>query len=180
MKPTYDRIIVRVNLRQKDEINIGGLTVKMAPQYEKNHREKSPVVAEVIQGNDQIRSGQIICCHHNHFYHPSPYFLYDDLFSIPFNQTIFGIFDTGGGLIPTCGNIICERVDVETLLPVPDDQKRQYTDRYKVLDPGWTKYKEKQMIFTRPYSGYEIVYVWDKIERRIIKVDSQMVCGVLK
>lgn len=180
MLPVNNRIIVRVNMAQKNEITIGGVTVRTAHKYENNYREKSPVVAEVVEGNDQIRTGQIICCHHNHFYHPSPYFLYDDLYSIPFNKTIFGTFDSGGNLSPTCGNMVCLKVDVETLLPVPPEERKQHIDRYIVDDPGWTIYKEGQMVFTRPHSGYEIVYVWNNVERRIVKVDSEMVCGVAK
>jgi hypothetical protein len=177
--PVNQKIIVRVNMKQKDEIKVGDTLVKMALKYEKNHREKSPVVAEVVHGNDLIKTGQIICTHHNHFYPPSPYFLYDDLFSIPCNKTIFGVFDSAGHLIPVCGNMVCQTVDIETPLPVPPEQRKKHIDRYVIQDPGWTVYKKEQTVFTRPYSGYEIVYVWQNIERRVIKVDSEMVCGVL-
>lgn len=180
MLPVNNRIIVRVNMAQKNEITIGGVTVRTALKYEKNYREKSPVVAEVVDGNDQIRTGQVICCHHNHFYHPSPYFLYDDLYSIPFNKAIFGTFDLDGDLSPTCGNMVCYNIDVETLLPVPPEERKRHINRYLIKDPGWTMHKVGQTIFTRPHSGYEIVYVWNNVEKRVIKVDSEMVCGVLK
>lgn len=180
MIPANDRLIVRVNMKQKDFMQIGDVVLKMANLYAVNYREKSPVIAEVVDGNDQIRTGQIICCHHNHYQQPSPYYLYDDLFSIPFNKTIFATFDSDGMLHPVCGNMLCRRVDIESKLQLPADQQKQYVDRYIVSDPGWTIYKPGQLIFTRPFSGYEIVYIWNNIEIRCVKVDSDMVCGVLR
>lgn len=180
MQPANNKLIVRVNMAQKNFMKIGDAVLKTALLYEKNYREKSPVIAEVIDGNDQIRTGQIICCHHNHFYPPSPYFLYDDLYSIPFNQTIFGTFDSDGKLTPVCGNMICEKVDIVTQFPLPVDQVKQHIDRYVIKDAGWTNYKPGQLVFTRPHSGYVIVYNWGNIETRVVKVDSSMVCGLLK
>jgi hypothetical protein len=180
MIPTNNKIIVRVNLKQKDFMEIGGVTIRMALPFENNYREKSPVIAEVVQGNEQIRRGQLICTHHNHFYSPSPYYLMDDLYSIPFNKTIFGIFGIDGRLEPTCGNMICEKIDIETAIPLPIEQRKKHIDRYSIKNPGWTKYKIAQTIFTRPDSGYEIVYIWQNIENRVVKVDSEMICGILK
>lgn len=174
------KITVRVNRDQKNEFLIGGVRVASALKYENNHREKQPVIAEVVDGNEYIRTGQIICSHHNHYSENSPYYLYDDLYNIPFSKTIFGVFDSQGNLSPTCGNMICEMIDVETTLPLPPSQRQQHIHRYKILDAGWTKYKPNQIIFTRPYSGYVIVYVWDGEERRVVKVDSEMVCGILQ
>lgn len=179
MRPTHDRILVRVNMKQKDEMRIVDVLVRTALPFETNYREKSPVIAEVVEGNEQLRSGQIICCHHNHFYPPSPFFLQDDLYSIPFNKTIFGVFNLQGELLPMCGNMICEAIPVETPLPLPPELQKLHIDRYRVLLPGGTPYKKGWIVFTRPNAGYVIVYHWDSIEKRILKVDCEQVCGVL-
>ena len=105
MIPVNGKIICRVDMAQKSSIKIGDIEVRMAMDYESNHRIKSPVIAVVVDGNSVLKKDDIIICHHNHFYHPSPYFLQDDLYSIPFNHTIFGVIDENGGLNPVCGNV---------------------------------------------------------------------------
>lgn len=179
MKPTHDRIIVRVNINQKDEMLLGDVLVQMTPLFETNYREKSPVVAEVVEGNEHLRRGNIICCHHNHFQEHSPYYLYDDLYSIPFNKTIFGKFDADGNIFPVCGNMICEYIYPESEFILPEEERKPLISQYTVVDPGWTIYRAEQIVFTRPYAGYQIVYHWNKHEKRTVKVDSEQVCGVL-
>jgi hypothetical protein len=76
--------------------------------------------------------------------------------------------------------MICEKIDIETAIPLPIEQRKKHIDRYSIKNPGWTKYKIAQTIFTRPDSGYEIVYIWQNIENRVVKVDSEMICGILK
>jgi hypothetical protein len=179
MKPVHGRIIVRVNPSQKDEMLWGDMLVKMTPLFETNYREKSPVVAEVIEGNEHLRKGDIVVCHHNHFQEHSPYYLYDDLYSIPFNKTIFAKFDSDGNMSPVCGNLICEYVYAESEFILPEEERKPLISQYQVIDPGWTIYKEGQTIFTRPHAGYMIVYHWNRQERRAVKVDSGQICGVL-
>jgi hypothetical protein len=179
MKAVHDRVIVRVNGLQKDEMLLGDMLVKMTPLFEINYREKSPVVAEVVEGNEHFRQGAVIVCHHNHFGDNSPYYLYADLYSIPFNKTIFGKFDVDGNIFPVCGNMICEYVYPESEFILPEQERKPLISQYKVVDPGWTIYKAEQIIFTRPHAGYQIVYHWNKQERRTVKIDSDQVCGVL-
>lgn len=179
MKAANDRIIVKVNMKQKDFMEIGGVKFRMAQLFETNYREKSPVVAEVVNGNKYVREGQVLCCHHNHFYPPSPYFLYEDLYSIPFNQTIFGILDTEGVLTPLCGNILCDRLEVETPLPLPPEQRTLYKDRVVVTNPGWTRYNTGQLLFHTPNAAYEIVYSVNSVESRIHKVHEEFIIGAV-
>lgn len=179
MIPVHDRIIVKVSQRQKDEMYIGDVLLKTALPFENNHREKSPVLAEVVEGNKKIKAGQIICCHHNHYSLPSPYYLYDNLFSIPFKKTIFGSFDKTGNFSPLCGNMICKEVFPESQFLLPEESRKPYIDRYEVIDPGNSPHYSGQIVFTRPHAGYWIVYHWDKAEKRLLKVDSEQVCGIL-
>lgn len=180
MRATHDRIIVAVNMKQKDEFTIGEITVKAALLYETNYREKSPVVGLIQQGNAYVKEGQIGIFHHNHFYRPSPYYLYDDLYSVPFNKTLFGVIDDQGEIQPMCGNIICQRVPIEYSLPVPIEHQKTHIDRALVTRPGDTSYKPGQLIFHRLNAGYDIVYNWNKIEKRVTKIHEEMVVGVVK
>lgn len=180
MIPVNDKIIVRCNLSQKGFMKIGNVVLKMATLYEINYRERSPVIAEVIDGNDQIRTGDIIIAHHNTFYSPSPFHLYDDLFSIPVNKIIFGKVDTDGLFIPLCGNMVVSKVDIQSTLSLPASERKQYIDRYIIKDPGRTIYKENQLVFTTIHAGYEIVYIWQNIEFRLIKINQESICGILK
>jgi hypothetical protein len=179
MIATHKRVLVRVNLRQKDVIRVGDMLLKMAPLFETNHREKQPVLAMVVQGNKIVKDGDIIVTHHNHFSHPSPYFLMGDLYSIPFNKTIFGVFDLEGNLSPICGNLLAEYIFPESSLTLPEQSRKPYPSCYKVLHPGDTGYLKDDIVFTRPSAGYQIVYHWNNIEKRILKIDAEQICGVL-
>lgn len=185
MQPVNGKIMVRVNMAQKDELVIGGVKIKTANRYENNFREKSPVVAEVVKGNSRIKDGDVILCHHNHFYanngRPSAYFLQDDLFSIPYNKTIFAIVKPDGELRPVCSNMLGTRVVKSAAnIDIPIELREFYNDRMIITHGGWTDYTVGDLIFTRPYSTYEIVYNIDSIEHRVIKVSEDMVCGVEK
>lgn len=177
--PRNNKILVKVYDDQKKYFYINNTEVQSANSYEKNYREKSPIIAEVVVGNDSLFSGDIIVCHHNTFYLPSPYHLYGEYFSIPFNKIVFAKLNQDGSLTPIGGNIFCDRVDIKTYLPLPTEQIKQYIDRVICTDPGTTDFKEGQLLFTRPYSYYEIVYVVDGVKHRIHKCDSQMVCGIV-
>jgi hypothetical protein len=167
-------------MKQKDEFTIGGVTVKSALPFETNYREKSPVVGEIVQGNAYVKDGSLCIFHHNHFYQPSPYYLYDDLYSVPFNKTLFGTVDAQGELQPLCGNLICDRVPETYVLPVPIEHQKTHIDRAVVIRPGLAPYKSGQMIFHRPHAGYDIVYNWNGIVKRVTKVHEEMVVGVWK
>lgn len=177
MKAVNNRILVKVNMEQKNSILVGGIMLSTAIKFETNYREKSPVLAEVIEGNNRLPKGAIICCHHNHFYSPSPYQLDADLFSIPFNKTIFATVSKKGNLSAVCGNVLGERVLIKSKLAV---KEATYVDRILVKDKGWTSYKEGSTIICRPNAPYDIVYNWNGFERRVTKVSEDMICGYLK
>lgn len=178
--PVNNKIMVSVNMKQKDEMKLGDIVIKMGLKFDNNHREKSPVIAKVEQDNGYLKPGELIICHHNHYYPPSPYFLYDCYYSIPVNHTIFAIIHANGSLTPTYGNILGERIDIESTILLPVDQRKQYTDRIKITQSSNPKYKEGQTIFTRPFAPYDIVYNFGGVIKRVTKVWDQMVCGVLR
>lgn len=181
MQPVNGKIIVEVNPNQKDFIKLGDIVFQSALRYEINYKEKSPSIATVIEGNEIIREGDIILTHHNLFYLPSPYHLFGNLFSIPANaKTIFIKILGDGSLLPILGNMICKEIEVESTLEIPPELKKFHKNRYEVIDAGYTRYKKGDIVFTRPSTGYEIVYNINSVERRVLKVNSEMVCGVLK
>ena len=174
-----DRIIVQVDQSQKDCMMIGGVKVLLGQKYQTNYREKSPILAEVLEGDGRLNKGDIILCHHNHFYGTSPYHLFDELYSIPANHTIFAVLSPSGMLLPVYGNVLASRVEIETSLPVPAEFLEYHIDRGLILDGGWTRFSPGDMVFTRPHSLYEIVYIWDGEERRSWKINSEMICAVI-
>lgn len=184
MKAVNDRILCRVNMAQKDRILLGGIEYKTALKWEVNYREKSPVVAQVVAGNHILQEGDIIITHHNHFMpnglNPSRFYVQDDLFSIPFNQTIFAKIKPDGSIDPICGNVLGDRIPIETVLPIPVEERKKYIDRIKVTHGGTTKFRSGDLVFTRPNLPYDIVYFVDGIEKRVTKIDGAFVVGVVK
>lgn len=180
MKSVNNKILVRVDMAQKNAMMVGNVLVQTANLYATNYREKSPVIGVFAESNKFFKEGDIAIFHHNHFYHPSPYYLQDDLYSVPMNKTIFGVLNSQGELTPVMGNILCNRIPVKTPFPVPPDQQKFHINQYEVTDRGWTTYKKGNIILTRPNAGYEIVFFFDKIEKRIIKVTDDQICGVVK
>lgn len=180
MKAVHDRVIVRVNMAQKDKMIIAGIIVSCAQKYQINHREKSPVIAEVVEGNRFLATGDFILCHHNHFYPPSPYFLQDDLYSIPANHTIFAKLLPDGELEPVYGNVLAHKVEIESILPIPVEHKTYHKNRGKIIHGGWTKFKPGDLVFTRPSAPYDIVYIFGDIEKRVTKINGSMICAVVK
>lgn len=180
MKPIGNKIIVTCDANQKDTAIISGSVFRMALNYEVNYRIKSPTISTVVEGNFLVRKGDVLLCHHNLFYLPSPYHIYDNLFSIPFSKVLFAKILEDGSLLPICGNILGNKVDIETPLPLPPEQRKQYTDRIIVTNAGYTKYKKGDMLFTRPSAPYEIVYNWNGEQKSVIKISEDMVCGILK
>lgn len=179
IKSANSKLIVRVDPTQKNEIKMGGITMTAALLFENNYREKAPTIGVVVQGNEYIVNGEVALFHHNHFHMPSPYWIGDDLFSVPFNKTLFGVLDEDGNIAPMCGNILCHRVPIEYGMPVPVEEQKTYTDRAIVISRSHTEYKFGQMIFHRPHAGYDIVYNWFGEERRVTKVHEEMVIGVV-
>lgn len=179
MNPTNQKIIVSVNQSQKDAVLIGDFVFKMVPKYEKNYRYRSPTVAIVIAGNKYVQNGDVLLCHHNLFYLPSPYHLYDDLFSVPFSKVLFARIDDAGELHPMCGNILGDRVEIPSEFPLPPDEKKYYHNRILIKSSSVPFCKPGDMILTRPDAPYDIIYNWAGQERTQTKVSADMVCGVV-
>lgn len=158
---------------------VEGVLLKTANLFNVNYRERSPVIAKVITGNKLINSGDIILCHHNSFYAPSPYHLQDDLYSIPLNHTIFAKINNKGKLSAVCGNVLGERIPIKTHLGLPPELQKKYIDRIKVIDKGWTTFRNGATVLCRPNAPYDIVYIIDGVEKTVTKLNSEMAVGIL-
>lgn len=175
----YERILVRVNTEQKEYANIGGVECFLAQKYNPNNREKSPVLAYVIVGNDEIKEGFFIITHHNYFVEYSPFHVDADIYSIPYSENIFVVIDSEGNAAPVCGNITAERIEENEAIGMADPKRLHYHDRVRVLS-GACGFKKDDEILTLPFSDYEILYNWNGIEKRIIRVYSKNIVAVLK
>mgnify|MGYP000149002535 FL=1 len=181
MKAANDKILVKVDLKQKNKMLIGDVLFSTALKYDTNYREKSPVMAEVVQGNKFISKGDILLCHHNMFYLPSPHHIQDDIFSIKFNnRTVFAKVLKNGRLSAICGNVLGERVIIPSNFDVPPEFKKSYTDRLKITDKGWTTFKNGTTVLCRPNAPYDIVYNFNNKEIRVTKLDSEQILGYIK
>lgn len=179
MTPKLNNIIVSVNPNQKDEINIGQNIVKTGKNYNENFREKNPVVAYVIGGVKEIPKGSFIICNYSHFDLESPYHIYENYYSIPVDEEIYAVIDKDGSLIPVCGNVLIEREIKESKIEIPEELKKEHTNR-GIISRETFLYKKGTLIFFLPFSNYEIVYQWNGEERRAIKVHENEITGYLK
>lgn len=178
MKPKNEKIIVRVDFDQKKSIQAGGADFFLAKQYSNNRREQNPVLCEVVTGNKRVKEGTFLLVHHNRFAEYSPYELGNGLYAIPYDRSLFARIDDKGEAHSLCKNIIAQRVEKKTSLELAASYRKNYNDRVVVLNDGYG-YKKGDEIFTFPFSDYEIVYVWKGVEKRVIKVFSEDICGKL-
>lgn len=180
MNPIKGNIIVRVDLEQKGTIKLGDQTFVKVPKFNTNYRDKSPVIAFVEHGNEIIAAGTTILTHHNIFQGDSIFFLEDNLYSIPVNSSIFATVDNEGDLHSIHGNIIVERVaKKEGILETPASYRKNYNDRVIVIADG-EGFKKGDQVLTCTMADYEIVYNWEGIEKRVIKVAKRDIVAVLK
>ncbi len=179
MIATNNSIVVSVNITQKDEAMIGGNLLKTAKGYNENFRERNPVIAHVEKGCEDIPAGSWIVCNYSYFDLDSPLHLYDNLYSIPIDEEIFAIINEDGSLTPVMGNVLVQRITKETKIDLPEELKNPYTNRGILLTD--TKIiKKGKYIFWLQMADYEIVYSWNNVEKREIKVHINEIVGYLK
>jgi hypothetical protein len=177
VKIPNNRIYVEVNMEQK-EFHNGFRTAK---DFQGNYRERQPVMCKVIQGNHLVKKGLILLVHHNLFYEDSPYRLAGNMFAINTNENIFARVDLTGGAHSMFGNIIAERVpiDYDTSFEVPDRYKEDYVDRVRVISDG-CGFVVGQMLLILHKADYQIVYNWEGVERKVIRIKKNEIVGYVK
>lgn len=179
IKPIKGSIIVACNILQKDEINIGSNVIKTGKRYNENFRERNPVVAYVVSGNDEIPFGSYIICNYSHFDLESPYEFESGLYSIPVDSEIYAIINPDGSLEPVCGNVLVWRVGKEYSMDMPEELRKTKMNTGAVASHS-KEWQRGQMIYWLPYADYEIVYQWNGEEKRAIKIHRSEITGYLK
>lgn len=171
-----EKIIVSVNFAQKNKITVGNSEMLLAKQYSHNRRESMPVICKVVYGNGKIKDGTFLLVHHNRFSENSPHSLGDNLYSLTYNESIFARLDAQGNAHGLCGNVIVDYLYPEYSIPVPAHLKQPHKFKYKVLSNGFG-YKKGQLIFAYDFANYEIVYVFNGQQKRVVKIKSSDIVG---
>lgn len=180
LEPSKGHILVSVDPTQNKEILISGKKLLAQKRYNINYREKNPVVCKVLKGFGDITEGMFLVCNYSHFEEESPWFIGDNLYSIPVDISIIGRIDEDGNLHPMCGNVFVSRILKEHKIEIPKDfEKPQINHGFvAVSGEGWEKGQE---IFWYNMSDYHIFYTWKGKEvRDYIKVESTEIVGFIK
>lgn len=179
VKPTKGGVILRVDPDQKSRAMYGGVEIMIGVKYKTNHRDKHPVLGVVEVGNDKVPVGRVLVVHHNFLYGDvSVYSMGDGLFSIPVNQNVFMWIDKSGNPHSMNGNIICERLEEYSPIAKPSEHTKLYHDRGRVISNGYG-YRAGQIVYAVPYSTYEMIYNFGKVEHRVVKIYKDDICAVM-
>lgn len=176
MKSANNKIIVEVDFSQKEKISVADTDFLLGKQYSNNRRESMPVVCKVVDGNSHVPQGTFLLVHHNRFTENSPHHLGGNLYSLAWNQSVFAKLDEYGNAKSVCGNIIVDYIYEEYTIPVPAHLKKPNKFKYIVLSNGFG-YKRGQLIFAYEFSNYEIVYVFNGEEKRVVKIAQTDIVG---
>lgn len=178
LKPANQKLIVSVQYDQKESIDIGGDKIHLAKSFSSNRRESMPVLCKVVEGNADISRETFLLVHHNRFAETSPHHLGDNLYSLAYNTAIFAKLDEYGNPIGLCDNIFVEHMmDDHDIVPLRLQSVNPF--KYKVLNDGFGYFKG-DVIFCYEKSNYEIIYVWNRVERRVTKVTKNDIVGKIK
>lgn len=199
MRAINGRIIVKANLNQKETITIQGpvgpIELWMGKKYLTNHREKNPVLCEVLHNDSRhpISEGDVLVVHHNYLSDPktNQYLIeYDPetgvaLFVIPANHGVFCILDGAGTPRPLYPYLLAQRVKEvihSRYIHIPDSVSKDYGDRCVVISvaPEEKILRSGQMIVHRRYGDYEIVYNFGRKEHSLIRIDADDVEAVIE
>lgn len=179
MIAVQNSIIVYIAPDQKEKYLLGESIIKAGKRYSINYRERTPVVAQIIEGLGELKTGKSIITSYTHFGEDSPYLLYDNTYSIPVDELILAFIEDDGSLNPVCGNLIVDRVPIKTTFLLPDELQKFHNDRGVVVNGNGIFKKGDYLLFLK-FSDYEIVYTWNNEERRAIKIYKDEIVGILK
>jgi hypothetical protein len=171
-----DKIIVSVDYGQKEKISISGTEILLAKKYNSNRRESHPVLCTVVSGSKKIPDGRKLLVHHNRFAENSPHHLGDNLYSLSQNNNIYGWIDKDGEVNPLFGNILVERIFFDSGKVIPEHLRKIHNTKFKVAKSNYG-YKKGKFIYCQPFSDYEIVFVFNGSEKRVVKVHKNDIVG---
>ena len=174
--PVNNKLVVEVNYSQKEKVSLSDNEFLLAKNYSTNRRESNPVLCKVINGNGHIKEGTFLLVHHNLFVENSPHYLGENKYSLAYNSSIFARLDSEGNAHSLCNNIIVDYVYPDSKIPLPAHLNKPDKYKYKVLSNGFG-FKKGQIIFAYDFADYEIIYVWEGQEKRVVKVAKSDIFG---
>ncbi len=163
-----DKILVSVDVTQKEKISLNGNEFYTSKGFSQNRRESNPVLCKVIDGNRYVPREMYLLVHHNRFVENSPHHVEDNIYSLEWNESIFAKLDENGDAHSVCDNIIVDYVIEENIL-LPEQQRKPHKNKYRVKSKGFG-FNEGQYVFAYDLANYEIVYVWEGVEKRVLKL----------
>jgi hypothetical protein len=165
------KVVVSVDFSQKKSSG----EILLAKNYSHNRRESNPVLCIVENGNMYLPKGTLLLVHHNRFVENSPHHLGGNLYSLAYNSSIFAKIDSKGKVHGLCGNVLVEYIYDNNEL-TPEHLKKPNEHKYKVISNGFG-YKKGEIVFAFPFADYEIVYVFNGNEQRVVKIVQNDIIG---
>lgn len=155
---------------------MAGGNLLLAKDYSNNRRESEPVLCKVVEGNMVIPNGILLLVHHNRFSPNSPHYLGDNQYSLAYNDSIFASVGRNGEAIGLCDNIIVTQIFDNDSPLIPQHLKKPNKFKYKVVNNGFG-FTKGDIVFAYEFSNYEIVYIFEGVEYRVIKIKKSDIVG---
>jgi hypothetical protein len=170
MNPLPNKIIVKANTNQKEEIVYGTLrlVVPFRRQYQENSRIGNPVLCEVVASHEKdIHEGDVLVLGHNSITNDAWRISLEDgiaTLSIPVDRWILGKLNDNGELTPLNGNLVCERITeapISQFIISPFRKTEQNKVTVLSVAPDVSDIKPGNTAIVYTYSDYELFYVVD-------------------
>lgn len=178
MKPANFKILVEVEYDQKSKVSVNGGQLLLAKEFSNNRRESNPTLCKVINGNGKIADDTLLLVHHGRFTENSPHHLGGNQYSLAWNSSVFARLDEEGNAIGLNENIMVEHIYDNDSPLIPEHLKVPNKHKYRVLQNGFG-FKKGQIVYAFEFANYEIIYVFNGTEKRVIKVIKNDIVGKL-
>lgn len=196
MKPVRGRVIVSVDLNQRDMYELelaGGVSIYMRQIYGFDGKITQSCLATIVDGGEyeHLKKGDVVLCNFNSFNRGNPphgMIGVDPerkgftLFTLEYNFIYFKWVD--GSAVPLPDYIIAERIPVKeesSVLEIPDNTVKTHPTMFNVLSAGvdCEGVKSGDRIITYPKSDLEVHFSYDKKAYQVIRIKYSDVLGVM-
>lgn len=156
-------------------------------KYGENNREISPTVCDIIavgEGVKELEVGDKIIIHHNLILNEAMRVERDGqniIISMKADNMIFAKINKDGTLVPLYNNILAERIAAPKLSQF-DVTERTEDMKFKILaiPNGYNDVSAGDTVLAYKLSDYEMVYHYNGVERRAIKIDAHDILAVFQ
>jgi hypothetical protein len=190
MKAKKNHLILKAYLEQKETLRIKGkdgqyVELYMGRKYNENGRESHPNVCEVVavgEGITDINVEDKIVVHHNTITNDGAHIEKKDGYvylSAPYNRLIYAKINEDGSLSPLSDCIIAERIAAPKLSQFDYTEKtEQYKFKVVTVPDGYEDVRPGQNVLCYKLSDYEIVYHYNNVEKRAIRIMQDDILAV--